>query len=249
VTEYAGLATRTLAFGIDAAIINAVAWFVGVLVYLGLSLLGVPQDVRTIMAAIGAGLALVWTVVYFAFFWSATGQTPGNRLLGIRVQHAVTGRPLHAGRAALRVGALTLSAIPFCAGFLMILVDRRRRALHDRLIGTVVVYVASADPGSGLVAEGVAQMPGLLEGEVGAEHREIDVGERNGHSVDGVAGADDEQRRRAGGDGVAHPLEEVVLHAEVRQRAGERAGSRPERRPGERGEEGQREHHAPEAIP
>jgi uncharacterized RDD family membrane protein YckC len=36
---------------------------------------------------------------------------------------------------------LPLSAIPLCAGFLMILVDRRRRALHDRIVRTVVVYV------------------------------------------------------------------------------------------------------------
>ena len=248
-TEYAGLATRSLAFAVDAAIINAVVWFVGVVVYLGLSLLGIPEEVRTIMAAIGAGLALVWTVVYFAFFWSASGQTPGNRLLGIRVQHAVTGRPLHAGRAALRLGAVVLSALPLCAGFLMILVDRRRRALHDRLIGTVVVYVPSGDPGGGLVTERVTQMPGLLVGEVGAEHRDVDVGERNGHSVDSAAAADDEERRRAGGDGVAHPLDEVVLDAEVRQGAGERAGGGPERRPGERGEEDQREQHAPEALP
>ena len=247
VTTYAGLATRTLAFAVDAAIINAVAWFVGVVVYLGLSLLGIPQDVRTIMAAIGAGLALLWTVVYFAFFWSASGQTPGNRMLGIRVQHAVTGVPLHAGRAALRVGALTLSALPLCAGFLMILVDRRRRALHDRLIGTVVVYVASAE--DGLVAERVTQVDSLLMRQVGAEHDDVEVAERNGDAVNGAAVADDEQRRRPRHDGVAYPLDDVVLNAEVRQRAGERAGGRSERGPGDRREEDQRQQHAPEAFP
>ena len=35
-----------------------------------------------------------------------------------------------------------LSAIPFCLGFVMILFDDRRRALHDRLVKTVVVYRA-----------------------------------------------------------------------------------------------------------
>jgi uncharacterized RDD family membrane protein YckC len=249
VTEYAGLATRTLAFGIDAAIINVVAWFVGLVVYLGLSLLGIPEEVRTILAAIGAGIALVWTVSYFAFFWSATGQTPGNRVLGIRVQDAVTGRPLHAGRAALRFAALMLSALLLCVGFLMILVDRRRRALHDRLISSVVVYVPSADPGHGLVTERVPEMQGLFVGQVGADQRDVAVGERNGDAVDGLAAADHEQRRGAGGDGVAHPLDEVVLDTEVRQRAGERAGGGPERGPGDRREEDQREQHAPEALP
>ena len=33
--SYAGLATRTLAFAIDAAVINVVAWFVGAVCALG----------------------------------------------------------------------------------------------------------------------------------------------------------------------------------------------------------------------
>lgn len=145
-TEYAGLATRTLAFALDAAIINAVAWAVAAVVALGLSLLDVPDGVVTVMAAIGAALALIWTGAYFVFFWSATGQTPGNRALGIRVELARGAEPPRARRAVLRVLALPLSAIPLCAGFLMILVDSRRRALHDVLVGTVVVYVREPAP-------------------------------------------------------------------------------------------------------
>jgi uncharacterized RDD family membrane protein YckC len=38
------------------------------------------------------------------------------------------------------VFALVLSAIPFCLGFVMILFDARRRALHDRVVHTVVLY-------------------------------------------------------------------------------------------------------------
>jgi uncharacterized RDD family membrane protein YckC len=86
-------------------------------------------------------LALLWTVSYFVFFWSTEGQTPGNRLMCIRVQDAVTGGPLRARRALARVLLLPVSAIPLFAGYLMILVDRRRRALHDRLVRSVVVYV------------------------------------------------------------------------------------------------------------
>lgn len=139
---YAGLATRTLAFAVDALVINAVAWFVGVVVALGLSLLTIPDEVVVALAAIGAAVALLWTAGYFVFFWSGTGQgqTLGDRLFGITVRDGVTLEPLSLKRAGLRVLALPLSAIPLCAGFLMILVDRRRRALHDRLVRTVVVY-------------------------------------------------------------------------------------------------------------
>lgn len=139
---YAGLATRTFAFAIDALVINVVAWFVGVVVALGLSLLTIPDGVMTALAAVGAGIALLWTAAYFVFFWSGTGQTIGDRLLGITVRDAGALEALSLRRAALRVLALPLSALPLCAGFLMILFDRRRRALHDRLVHTVVIYAA-----------------------------------------------------------------------------------------------------------
>jgi uncharacterized RDD family membrane protein YckC len=143
--DYAGLATRTLAFAIDAAIINGVAWFVGIVVALALSLLKIPDEVRTVLAVIGAVCAFVWFVVYFAFFWSATGQTPGNRVMQIRVEDGLTGEVISMRRAFLRVLCLLLAAIPFCAGLLLILVDRRRRALHDMLVRTEVVYFVAAD--------------------------------------------------------------------------------------------------------
>jgi len=139
---HAGLATRTLAFALDAAVINTVAWFVGAVVALCLSLLGVPEEIRTLLALGGAAIALLWTFGYFVFFWSTTGQTPGNRALGIAVRDARTGDPPRVRQAALRVFGLVLSALLLCLGFLMILVDPRRRALHDRLMRTVVIYYA-----------------------------------------------------------------------------------------------------------
>jgi uncharacterized RDD family membrane protein YckC len=137
---YAGLVTRTLAFALDIAIIDLVALVTGGVVALGLSALDLPDTVKTVFAAVGAAIAVLWSIGYFAWFWSAAGQTPGDRVLGLQVLQAETGRPLPLTRATLRVFALVLSAIPFCAGFLMILFDDRRRALHDRLVGTVVVY-------------------------------------------------------------------------------------------------------------
>jgi uncharacterized RDD family membrane protein YckC len=145
-TTYAGLATRTLAFAVDALAINAVAWLVGAVVALGLSLLTIPDGLRTVFAAIAAGAALLWTVAYFVFFWSGNGQTPGNRLLGFAVRDATALRPLGVRRAALRLLALPLSALPLCAGFALILVNRRRRALHDAIAHTVVIYVAPRPP-------------------------------------------------------------------------------------------------------
>jgi uncharacterized RDD family membrane protein YckC len=139
VTRYIGLATRTLAFAVDAAIIDVVAWGTAAIVALCLSLVGIHGEIRTLIAAIGAILAAGGAIVYFVFFWSVSGQTPGNRMLGIRVVDARTGEPISGRRAALRVVGLVLAAIPLCAGFLMILVDRQRRGLQDRIARTVVI--------------------------------------------------------------------------------------------------------------
>ncbi len=160
---YAGLVTRTLAFAIDIAIIDAAVLITGGIVALGLSALKLPDEVQTVLAAVGAALALVWGIGYFAWFWSAAGQTPGDRVLGLQVLDAQTGRPIPMTRATLRVGALVLSAIPFCLGFVMILFDDRRRALHDRLVRTVVVYriVSAEAPRSKAVAPRARQDDGV----------------------------------------------------------------------------------------
>jgi uncharacterized RDD family membrane protein YckC len=141
-SAYGGLVTRIVAFAMDAAVIDAVALVVGVVCALGLSLFNLPNDVEKVLVAIGGVAAVVWGVAYFTFFWSTTGQTPGNRVMSIEVRD-VRGERLKPRRALLRVLVLPLSVIPFGAGLWLILVDRRRRALHDRIAGTVVVYVAA----------------------------------------------------------------------------------------------------------
>jgi uncharacterized RDD family membrane protein YckC len=138
VTDYQGLVTRAIAFVVDAAIINLIALLVGVGVGLALSILSISDTAETVLLACGAGAFAVWTVAYFAVFWSTTGQTPGNRLMRIRVC-CDDGAGLSVRRSLLRFGALVLAALPLFAGFLPVLVDDRRRGLHDMLAGTVVV--------------------------------------------------------------------------------------------------------------
>ena len=88
---YAGLVTRTIAFAIDIAIIDAVVLITGGIIRAGLSALKIPDDVQTVLAAAGAVLAVLWGIGYFAWFWSATGQTPGDRVLGLQVIRAENG--------------------------------------------------------------------------------------------------------------------------------------------------------------
>ena len=94
------------------------------------------------LIACGAGAYILWTLAYFVTFWSATGQTPGNRVMHIAVRRADDGATIGPARALLRLVALTLAVIPLGAGLMTILVDDRRRGVHDMVAGTVVVAVA-----------------------------------------------------------------------------------------------------------
>jgi uncharacterized RDD family membrane protein YckC len=134
-----GLVTRTVAFAIDAALINAGALVCGAIVALCVSLVSVSDTVAAVLAAAGAVAFVLWSGGYFVAFWSTTGQTPGGRVMAVRVCDARDGQPVSAVRAVVRLIGILAAAVPFFAGFLPILVDPRRRGLQDMLAGTVVV--------------------------------------------------------------------------------------------------------------
>ena len=138
--DYAGFVTRAIAFAIDVALVDLAALIVAVVVGLGMSALDVPDVVVTITIAVGGVVYLAWFVGYFAMFWSTTGQTPGSRVMGVRVVCANGGEAVRLRAAVVRLAGMVLAAIPLFAGFLLILIDDRRRGLQDRLAGTVVVY-------------------------------------------------------------------------------------------------------------
>ena len=146
---YAGLATRAVALALDAAAINAIALAVGGVLALCMSLLHLPSEVERLTALAGAGGWLLLSIGWFVVFWSTSGQTPGDRVMRIRVRDTQTPpRPLKPRRALLRLVALVLGAIPLFAGYLPVLLDGRRRAFHDRVARTVVVHVSPLEPGS-----------------------------------------------------------------------------------------------------
>jgi uncharacterized RDD family membrane protein YckC len=143
---YAGLVTRTIAFALDAALVNGVALLVGVTVGLGVSILHLPEQVDAIVAAILGALWVIWLFGYFAFFWSTTGQTPGDRVMGIQVIDRHNRGRLQPLRAAMRFGGVILAAIPLFAGILIMLWDDRHRCLQDRLARTIVIYAPEPGP-------------------------------------------------------------------------------------------------------
>jgi uncharacterized RDD family membrane protein YckC len=138
---YVGVVTRTIAFAVDAAVINLVGLFVGAVAALVFSVVPVSDNLRSVLIAAGGVLFVVWGIAYFVTFWTATGETPGNRVMRIRVVRA-DGGPLRTWHALMRLVGIVLS-VPLFAGFVPILFNDRRRGLHDVLAGTVVVAARS----------------------------------------------------------------------------------------------------------
>jgi uncharacterized RDD family membrane protein YckC len=134
---YAGIVTRAIAFAIDAAIIDAVAVAVGAIVALVLSILPTSHNERTVFAAVGAGLFVLWSIAYFVTFWTTTGQTPGNHVMRIRVQRD-QGPDMKPRHAILRLIGI-VAGLPLFWGYVPILITARRRGFQDVLAGTVVV--------------------------------------------------------------------------------------------------------------
>jgi uncharacterized RDD family membrane protein YckC len=138
----AGAVTRLTAHVVDLAVLSVVSTVGAVAAtFLVAVVTGHQLGVAGDRELAGAALVL-WWVAYFGGSWALAGRTPGMALLGLRVV-----RP-DGARAGLRpslVRALTfpLSVALLGLGFVGILVHPQRRALHDLLAGTVVVYVVS----------------------------------------------------------------------------------------------------------
>lgn len=77
---------------------------------------------------------LVFAVIYFACT-ALVGQTPGMRLLGLRVVRADRPVPVGLWRSVVRTAGVII-VVP------AVLRDREGRPLHDRLTQTVVVRTA-----------------------------------------------------------------------------------------------------------
>jgi uncharacterized RDD family membrane protein YckC len=96
------------------------------------------------VAALLAGL-LPW--LYFTICWWVNGQTLGDMLIGVSVRHD-DGRALSLPWAAVRAAVGLLIAPLWMLGLVYVLWDKRRRALHDLLFGTVVPYTSSPRTGA-----------------------------------------------------------------------------------------------------
>lgn len=130
-----GFGPRFLAYCVDSIVLTLMAGVVAPLVYFVVSIGYAP------FAPVAAGVASL-LVAGLYFVTSECGQaraTPGKWSLGILVVKD-DGEPMERSDGLRRVACALLSLLTFYLGFLMCLFDPEKRALHDKLSGTRVVW-------------------------------------------------------------------------------------------------------------
>jgi uncharacterized RDD family membrane protein YckC len=115
-------------------------------VALVLSIFPASHEMKDLLAAVGGVLFGAWVVFYFVFFWTTAGQTPGDLVMRVAVVCEDGGR-LRPWRATLRLLVAVVGLVLFL-GYVPILLNDRRRALHDWVAGTVVVNQPDTTRGS-----------------------------------------------------------------------------------------------------
>jgi uncharacterized RDD family membrane protein YckC len=132
---YADNSNRFLAYFVDGILLSVGSFLISMLFMMW-------GD--EFLALIGTLVTLAWVFGYYTFFHARTGQTPGKKLAKIRVVRK-DGSPLTVGRAFGRAVAfwglmIVLSFMLLSwALFLVPLIEKEHRALHDLLADTWVV--------------------------------------------------------------------------------------------------------------
>lgn len=88
------------------------------------------QPAHFIMAAIGIG--------YYTYFFGK-GETPGMRLVEIKLVRTDGVEPVGLYRGFLRWVGMEISGIVLLLGYAWILIDKKRQGWHDKIAGTYVV--------------------------------------------------------------------------------------------------------------
>lgn len=134
----ASLLRRIGAMIYDALLLTALLMLVTGLMLVATGGEAIDSRTHPILEWFYRGVLVAAVIGFFGLFWTRGGQTLGMAAWHIRVQRD-DGALLSWRDSVVRLGAALLSWLPAGLGFLWILVDRDRRAWHDRLSHTRVL--------------------------------------------------------------------------------------------------------------
>jgi uncharacterized RDD family membrane protein YckC len=155
---YAGFASRAVAIIVDVAIISLISAVVIGALSVFFDLPSIQRFIRWLNSILpgsdqifveltgprfAALFFFAFLYLYFIFFFSTTGQTVGKAVMGLRVV-TTDGKRMGLRRSLIRTLCYTVSLAPLGLGFLWVLGEDRRRAWHDKIAHTYVLYVWDA---------------------------------------------------------------------------------------------------------
>jgi uncharacterized RDD family membrane protein YckC len=132
----AGIVSRVLADAIDLLVVAAVV----IALYFGFSavwFIASPERFTWPRPStpVSSSLVALMLILYLAIGWSETGRTAGKQVMGLRLVNR-RGEPISLWPALVRAAL----CVAFPLGLAWCALDRRRRSLHDLLMGTSVLY-------------------------------------------------------------------------------------------------------------
>ncbi len=122
--EKASIGNRFIALFIDGIVLAVIGFVLGALT--GRSELG------------GFATFIVGVIYQWYFLTTQNGQTPGKRVMGIRVVK-VNGQPLTAADVIIRYIGYYINSVVFALGWIWAFFDSNKQGWHDKLAGTYVV--------------------------------------------------------------------------------------------------------------
>ncbi len=156
--DIAGIGSRLLAAIVDSALI---ALAEGVLFVALAQIADAIEVAESIFVAIGAalGFAILWGY-YIAFELTWNGQSPGKRLIGLRVV-SEGGRPITVAGSIIRNLIRIVDFLPFLYGIgvIAMFIDRQSRRLGDLAASTLVVRERADVTLESLINSGALNLP------------------------------------------------------------------------------------------
>ena len=147
--EYAGFGIRLLAWLIDflvllflSFIIALISGFFIAFLLIYVSIVSADSSiVRFLSDFIGGFIGFSVNLLYFTLFWSSKFQgTPGKILLGLKIVDA-NGNKISYSTALIRYISTFISSLLLGIGYLLIIFDGKKQALHDKFASTYVIKV------------------------------------------------------------------------------------------------------------
>jgi len=147
--EYAGFGVRLLAWLVDLLVLLFLSFIIALIsgffiafLLIYVSIVSANSSIVTFLSDFISGfIGFSVNLLYFTLFWSSKFQgTPGKILLGLKIVDA-NGNKISYSTALIRYISTFISSLLLGIGYLWIIFDGKKQALHDKLASTYVIKV------------------------------------------------------------------------------------------------------------